>query len=252
MLDDNWWKVENLKKIEAQVLKIDNPDDLEKAGMGDFGSYRKVLKGESIENTMLASHNDLNSKNKLTFISALIPFEHDDDLKILDVGCGMGFTSNEISKFYRNSTVTGVDISSDGIKYALDNFKNIEFICQAIEPNNPPLGSYDLIFCFEFYPFTRTNSFQIHKDYINYFSSQLKDRGRLVIHQAWENDKSISKNINEIKKKFNSYRFRTHRIPHAKILSFFGNNYLSIFIDIILRFILRKNHAKAIIISRDG
>ena len=84
MLDDNWWKVENLKKIEAQVLKIDNPDDLEKAGMGDFGSYRKVLKGESIENTMLASHNDLNSKNKLTFISALIPFEHDDDLKILD------------------------------------------------------------------------------------------------------------------------------------------------------------------------
>ena len=63
MTDDNWWKVENLKKIEEQVLKINNPDDLEKPGMGDFGSYRKVLKA-GIQNTMVASHNDLNSKNK--------------------------------------------------------------------------------------------------------------------------------------------------------------------------------------------
>ena len=123
MKDKNWWQVKNLKKSEEDILKIENIDDLEKPG--DFGSYRKILKGENIQNTMLASHNDLNSKNKILFINKLTPFKNNDDLSILDVGCGVGFTSFELSKFYKNSKVTGVDISSDGIKYATQNFKNI-------------------------------------------------------------------------------------------------------------------------------
>tara|TARA_B100000963_G_scaffold358814_1_gene384411 strand:- start:853 stop:1614 length:762 start_codon:yes stop_codon:yes gene_type:complete len=250
MKDNNWWQVKNLKKHEEVVLKTKNIDDLEKSGMGDFGSYRKILKGENIQNTMLASHNDLNSKNKILFINKLLPFKNNDDLKILDAGCGVGFTSYELSKFYKNSKVTGVDISSDGIKYATQNFANIEFICQGIEPTNPPLGCYDLVFCFEFYPFTRTNSFQTHKDYLDYFLLQLKKHGRLVIHQVWENDLSIIKNIDELKKEFDEYNFETHRVPHAKIIGFFGNNFFSILVDKILRFILRKVHNKAIIIYK--
>jgi SAM-dependent methyltransferase len=250
MKDKSWWQVENLKKHEEKVLNINNLADLEAPDMGDFGSYRKVLKGENIQNTILASHNDLNSKNKILYINKLISFKHNDTFTILDVGCGVGFTSDELSKFYKNSKITGVDISSDAIKFATDNFKNIEFICQGIEPTNPPLGYYDLVFCFEFYPFTRTNSLQTHKDYLDYFLLQLKEHGRLVLHQAWENDISISKNIDELKKEFNQYRFETHEIPHAKVISFIGNNYLSIVIDKILRFILRKNHMKAIIIYK--
>ena len=250
MKDEHWWQVKNLKKLEKKVVEINNLDDLEASGMGDFGSYRKILKGENIQNTMLSFHNDLNSKYKILFINKLTPFKNNDDLTILDVGCGVGFTSYELSKFYKNSKITGVDISSDGIKYATDNFQNIEFICQGIEPTNPPLGYYDLIFCFEFYPFTRTNSLQIHKDYLSYFLSQLKENGRLVIHQLWENDMSISKNIDEMRKEFNQYRFEIHEIPHVKVINFIGNNYLSIVIDKILRFILRKNHMKAIIIYK--
>jgi len=67
-----------------------------------------------------------------------------------------------------------------------------------------------LIFCFEFYPFTRTNSFQTHKDYLNYFLSQLKEHGKLVIHLKWKSDISIYKNFDEIKKEFNWCRFDLH------------------------------------------
>ena len=248
MIDDDWWKVKNLKRHEEKILEINSLDDME-IDSGDFGSYRKILKGASIQDTMLASHNDLNSRNKIRYISKFTSFKHDGSLTILDVGCGVGFTSHELSKFYKNSKITGVDISSDGIKYATDNFKNIKFICQGIEPTNPPLGCYDLIFCFEFYPFTRTNSFQTHKDYVSYFLSQLKEQGRLVIYQLWENDDSISKNIEEIKKAFNQYRFEIHSMPHARVISFLGNNYLSVVADKILRLILRKKSSKAIIIS---
>lgn len=248
MTDNNWWKVENLRKHEKKIIQINNLHEMEQVN-DDFGSYRKVLKGESVENTMLASHNDLNSRQKIRFINKLMSLKHNETLKILDVGCGLGFTSFELSKFYKNSKVTGVDISTDAIKYATKNFKNIEFICQGIEPTNPSLGCYDLIFCFEFYPFTRTNSFQTHKDYLNYFLSQLKEHGKLVIHLKWENDNSIAENFDEIKKEFNRYRFDLHGIPSSKIISFLGNNYLSFLVDKIIRFILRKNHNKSIMIS---
>ena len=248
MSENNWWNVENLRKHEKKVMRINNHDDLEKGG-GDFGSYRKVLKGESIENTTLASHNDLNSKQKIRFINKLMSIENNKALNILDVGCGMGFTSFELSKFYKNSNVTGVEISTDAIKYATKKFKNIEFICQGIEPTNPSLGQYDLIFCFEFYPFTRTNSFQTHKDYLNYFLSQLKEHGKLVIHQKWKSDISIYKNFDKIKKEFNFYRFKLHTVPSSKVIKFLGNNYFSYVVDKILRFILRKDHSKSIIIS---
>ena len=248
MTENNWWKVENLRNQEKKVLRINNHDEMEE-GNGDFGSYRKVLKGESFENTMLASHNDLNPGQKIRFINKLMSIEINDTLDILDVGCGMGFTSYELSKFYKNSNVTGVEISTDAIKYATKKFKNIEFICQGIEPTNPSLGQYDLIFCFEFYPFTRTNSIQTHKDYLNYFLSQLKEHGKLVIHLKWKSDVSIFKNFDKIKNEFNFYSFELHTIPNSKILKFLGNNYFSFAVDKILRFMMRKDHNKSIIIS---
>jgi len=71
----------------------------------------------------------------------------------------------------------------------------------------------------------------------------------LVIHLKWKSDISIYKNFDEIKKEFNWCRFDLHIIPSPKVISFFGNNYLSIVVDKIIRFILRKDNNKSIIIS---
>jgi SAM-dependent methyltransferase len=244
----DWWAVKNLEKYEKEVKKLDEITNLEKHG--DFGSYRSVLKGVSISEAGLAQHNDLNSKLKIRFIDSILLSGKDSAMDILDAGCGMGFTTHELGKFYSNSKVVGVDISSDGIMYAKDNFRSEDFLCQGIDPKNPPLGRFDLIFCFEFYPFTRTNSVEVHREYLDYFLSQLKETGELILHQRWENPDSISSNMSVLKNQFGLYRFNTYRIPHAKLIKLFKFAVLSKFMDKFFRFLLRKDQMRAIIISK--
>jgi len=247
MEDRNWWKVSNLKKDEKKSSKL---DDSELDLGNDFDSYRKLLKGYDIDATMLSHHNDLNPKEKIAFIHKWISVDKDSVLNVLDVGCGVGFTTHELGNYYSNSLVVGVDISSDGISYAKENFKKEKFICQGIDPKDPPLGEYDLIFCFEFYPFTRTNSLQAHKDYLIYFLSQLKQDGKLILHQLWENNDSISTNIDQIKIDLSQYQFNIHRNPSAKIISLIKFRYLSEIVDKFIKLILRKNHSKTIIVTK--
>lgn len=246
--DQDWWKVKNLEKYEKEVKKIDEVTTLDEHG--DFGAYRSVLKGVSISETGLAYHNDLRSKLKIRFIDSQLLSEKQSVMDILDAGCGMGFTTNELGKFYKNSKVVGVDVSSDGIIYAKKTFSSQEFICQGIDPKNPPLGKFDLIFCFEFYPFTRTGSVEVHRKYLEYFLSQLKEGGELILHQRWENPDSISPNISLLKNKFDLYRFNTFRVPHAKVIKIFWFAILSQFMDKLIRFLIRKDSMRALIIAK--
>ncbi len=134
MIEQDWWKVDNLIKKEEKISNIDDNEVLEGPNGGDFGSYRKVAKGVDIKDTLLSKHNDLNSKNKIAFIHKLLSTEKGLILDVLDVGCGMGYTTHELGKFYNNSAVVGVDVSSDGISYAIEKFKNEMFIRKGIAP----------------------------------------------------------------------------------------------------------------------
>lgn len=243
----DWWKVSNLKKDEEiQSKLIDSELNLK----NDFASYNLLRKGYDLDATMITSHNDLNPKNKIAFIHKLVLFDKDQVLNILDVGCGAGFTTHELGNHYSNSLVVGVDVSSDSILYAKENFKNEKFICHGIDSKDSPLGEYDLIFCFEFYPFTRTNSLQVHKDYLIYFLSQLKKGGKLILHQNYENNNSISANIDHIKKDLSQYQFNIYRVPHSKIISLIKLRFLSVIVDKFLNFILKKNSNKTIIVTK--
>ena len=55
-MSENWWKVKNLKKKEKRFnsLKISELDLTD-----DFGSYKKVLETDSLDNSMLEFNNDL-------------------------------------------------------------------------------------------------------------------------------------------------------------------------------------------------
>ena len=156
----NWWKPENLKTDEKKYLDTDDFSKLDPRT--DFGSYRRILLGDSIRSSKIESHNDLNPSNKIKFISSIINQNSDDCLNILDVGCGLGFISNSISKEYRKSKITGVDLSEDAIKYAKKHFQNINFLCDSIEPGKKTYGNFDLIFAIEFYPFTRHDNLEAH------------------------------------------------------------------------------------------
>jgi 16S rRNA G1207 methylase RsmC len=48
-------------------------------------------------------------KAMFTDVFASLPFGKDDELRILDVGCGLGFLSCVSAEFYKNAQITGID-----------------------------------------------------------------------------------------------------------------------------------------------
>ena len=68
----------------------------------DFGTYHYLTRAASKEIRMVA-------KGMFTDAFASLPFSRDNELKILDVGCGLGFLSCATAEFYENSRITGID-----------------------------------------------------------------------------------------------------------------------------------------------
>lgn len=68
----------------------------------DFGTYHHSTPRESVE---------ARQEVKILFTRAFddLPFTRDDRMKILDVGCGLGFLSCICAEFYPNASITGFD-----------------------------------------------------------------------------------------------------------------------------------------------
>src|SRR5215471_14927140 len=68
----------------------------------DFGTYH--------HSTSVAS-NKIRAvvKDMFTDAFASLPLGRDDELRILDVGCGLGFLSCVSAEFYKNARITGID-----------------------------------------------------------------------------------------------------------------------------------------------
>lgn len=93
----------------------------------DFGTYH--------HSTSAASKN-IRSVVKAIFIDtfASLPFGREDELRILDVGCGLGFLSCVSAEFYKNAQITGIDtfehasLKRSSLKKAKDNARILGFL----------------------------------------------------------------------------------------------------------------------------
>jgi len=242
------WTTENLLKAQADARNTENFSDLE--SYGDFGSYRRVLLGDDFKSSMLSYHNQLNPAAKVDFCHGFLKCRAEEVLSVLDLGCGMGYTAKALASFYKNADVTAVDISIDAIEYGKKNFSGIEFRCEAVEPKNPKIGQFDVIFAFEFYPFTRTNDLEIHIQWLKYLLSQLTPGGHLIIHLLWKRPRSVFSTICRLEKEFPEFRFATHTVPREQVHRVLKIRFLSVFFDYLVRLILRKAPNKGIVISR--
>ena len=84
-----------------------------------MGSLRSSRRGEKTKEPYFGTYHhstSVASKKiravlKATFTDAFgaLPFGRDDELRILDVGCGLGFLSYVSADFYKNAQITGID-----------------------------------------------------------------------------------------------------------------------------------------------
>jgi 2-polyprenyl-3-methyl-5-hydroxy-6-metoxy-1,4-benzoquinol methylase len=84
------------------------------------------------------SHSSLNNKILLTCIADT------EASSVLDIGCGTGMLSNEISKLQQVLKLDAFDISETAIIKAKNKFKNVNFYCAKC-PSEMKTGPYEAI-----------------------------------------------------------------------------------------------------------
>jgi 2-polyprenyl-3-methyl-5-hydroxy-6-metoxy-1,4-benzoquinol methylase len=222
-----WYLPENLKKTEEKIynLKVS-----EVVNTNDFGSYKIFLETGDINKSWLNAHNDIAPKNKILSIKSIIRNKIDKHFipnKILNVGCGAGFETKELSLQY-NCHVLGIDASKDGIEIAkrINSNKWTTFQTILIDENFSQTKKYDICFAIEFYPFTRSKDMKFQLSILNAIFNNLKDNGMIVLYQLYDNDESIKSNIENIANKLGK-RVYVSRYLHARINSILGVNLIA-------------------------
>jgi len=85
-------------------------------------------------------------------------------MRVIDVGCGIGKTSQFLSQLVGPSgSVVGLDASADRIEYAREHFggENLTFCCQNVHDSLTHLGEFDFLWTRFFLEYHREKSFQI-------------------------------------------------------------------------------------------
>jgi ribosomal protein L11 methylase PrmA len=87
--------------------------------MEELGSLIASRRGEKMKEPYFGTyHHSTSAASKkvrevvnamFTDAFASLPFGRDDELRILDVGCGLGFLSCVSAEFYNNARITGID-----------------------------------------------------------------------------------------------------------------------------------------------
>ncbi len=84
--------------------------------------------------------------NRLKKMLMLITSIDNAPKKILDVGCGTGFLTNEMKNMYPEAYVCGIDISQKALTQARREYKNVRFIYTDVAKELPfPDNHFDLV-----------------------------------------------------------------------------------------------------------
>ena len=237
MENSDWWKPQNLKKSEK---KFRNENELGEIDVhNDFGSYKVMLNTNDATKSIIYTHNEITPSYRVKAIKEILGGFIPE--KIYDLGCGLGFTTNEIRNEYPCAEVIGVDISEDAIAFGKKNFPSCQFLCEAVDPGQKnQIFCADLIYAFEFYPFTRTSDLSDHKQYLAHLTDELSENGKLVIFQLWNNPESLSANYYELIAFFPNLQFELYSMPLRQIGKFVRFRYLANILSAIARPVLQS------------
>ena len=152
---------------------------------GDFGSYAKANRGDGLATSGIESHNLVHTRGRVAQYARIL--NQRTFSRIADIGCGLGMTTNALAQQFPGARVVGFEVSTDAVEFARRTFPVCQFIEMAISPDVPLGENFDLILCQEFYPFTRTGDFDVHRAFVNHFIKYLAPGGALLIELSERN-----------------------------------------------------------------
>lgn len=242
MNQGDWWRPENLAKTERDFREQAS----ESRGVdSDFQSYRLLRSGDDPQRSGLWLHNDVSPLAKVRSIAEILgpPIPQ----RILDAGCGAGFTTRALAEIYHDADVLGVDLAEDAISYATSAHPNARFLARPISPETGPLGNFDLVFCFEFYPFTRNTEVEFQVGFIRYFVDQLGPGGRLAIFQTWTNHNSLATIFEQVRAATPELEYQVIPTPNPRLSRFLPLRF-STALSILVHKLTGRDWAKPLVI----
>ena len=213
MSDNDWWLPTRLKADEESTRLVSDFDQLK--AKGDFGTYRRLVLGDSLEDSNASVHNDLFPRSKFQQIRKY--FDLGNPKTILDAGCGLGYTTAVIAETFPGARVLGVDLAEDAITYAKKHHLSATFGVVALDPSGERIGTFDLIFCFEIYPFSRNRDVSYQSDLIKNLSQNLSAEGKIVISQTWRNQDALPPVLNQVTERCPELSFEVVPYPHSRV-----------------------------------
>jgi len=144
-------------------------------------------------------------------------------IKLFDVGCGLGFISNEIAKNLGYKNVYCSDPSPSTKDFIKLEFPNLNFIYSDIENIPDKFNNFfDIVYLREVYPFTRTNNIELHKKLLKKLFSITKENGLVVLEQV-KGDQNIFNNLKNLHYEYDIKRIIPSRLLKNKIFSLLVN-----------------------------
>jgi trans-aconitate methyltransferase len=140
-----------------------------------------------------------------------------DPRTILDAGCGLGFTTAVLAEFFPKSQILGIDLAEDAIQYAKQTHQKASFTPIALDPDGERIGIFDLIFCFEIYPFSRNRNSLYQSKLLNNLAGNLSPGGKIIISQTWRNVDALPPVLEEVKQRCDGLHFKVIPYPHQRI-----------------------------------
>lgn len=208
-----WWRPENLARLEAEFR-----EDPERFGQNDFWSYRRIEQGATPYDAALHVHNDLRFPSaKIKAVASVVDLGTPGSM--LDAGCGAGFMSAAMVNAFPAARVVGVDVSHDAVAYATRQHPGATFVAATLGPESPPVGSFDLIWCIDFYPFTRNADGAYQAEFARSLVAQLNPGGRLLIIQSWTIPRSMASCFDDVVRRSPDLSFTRVLAPHPRLAS---------------------------------
>jgi 2-polyprenyl-3-methyl-5-hydroxy-6-metoxy-1,4-benzoquinol methylase len=114
--------------------------------------------------------------NRYEWVTSYLSFLKDENIKILDCFCGVGYGCNILSDFFKKATITGIDGSKETIDFA-NRFYSKNTIDYHIKrfPFNQE-DKYDLVVSFE-----SLEHVEPYKDFFKFLKKSLKNNGYLIL-----------------------------------------------------------------------